>query len=68
MDKKLNPRKLWWLISVCVFAFACRSQSTQDDDKKKLQETIEQPRPISDPQLDSLKKVVEEKRRQRTGN
>jgi|GEM_PF-3340329 hypothetical protein len=69
MDKKLNPGKLWWLISACAFVFACRSHSSQDEDKnKKPQENIEQPRPLSDPQIDSLKNVIEEKRRQRNRN
>jgi hypothetical protein len=65
MDKKLNLKKLWWLISIIIAVMACRSNTPAVDEKKQGTEVTEHPRPVSDPNLDSLKNVLEEKRRQR---
>lgn len=65
MEKNWKLKRLWWLISLMIPVMACRSKTTTVEEKKQDTAVIEHPRPISDPNLDSLKNVLEEKRRQR---
>lgn len=60
-----NRKKLWLVISIIilVWTWACKSKKTQSPDSG--QQTIENPKPVTDHQTDSLKRALDEKRKSR---
>lgn len=57
---KLRNISLWLIIS--LLAFACKEPKAT---KSSSPEVIEQPKPISDPQTDSLKNYLDQEREKR---
>ncbi|MEI6508155.1 MAG: hypothetical protein WCO54_06690, partial [Bacteroidota bacterium] len=62
-----NRKKLLWGISfLLLFAMInCSSSSKQKKEPVTSKPQIQQPLPVMGPQVDSLKKVLDEKRRER---
>lgn len=57
--KRYNNTNLWLAISVLLFLMVtCKSKVQQQNN----QQTIEQPKPASESQTDSLKNVLDKKR------
>ena len=57
---RLRSISLWLVIS--MLALACKEPKST---KVNLPEVIEQPKPISDPQIDSLKNYLDQERARR---
>jgi hypothetical protein len=63
--KYASTKKLLFSISVIILVtLACRSKQNKPADIEQPN-TIEYPKPIGDAKTDSLKQVIEEKRKQR---
>lgn len=63
----LKAGKLLFIISIWLFADACRMR--QEQPKTDQPEVVkEQPKPGTEAQTDSLKRVLDEKRKTRKGN
>lgn len=62
MIKLFKPNHLWLLVSLAAIAIsACKTKPTP----KPEAPVIEQPRPLTEYQTDSLKKVLDEQRKQK---
>lgn len=62
MIKLFKPNHLWLLVSLAAIAIsACKTKPTP----KPEAPIIEQPRPATEYQTDSLKKVLDEQRKQK---
>ncbi len=67
MDIRLKAGKLLFIISLWMVTDACRSR--QEQPKTDQQEEVkEHPKPGTEAQTDSLKRVLDEKRKARKGN
>ena len=68
MERMLyNRKKLWWGISFLLLftMINCSSSSKQKKESTASKPQIQQPLPVMEPQVDSLKKVLDEKRKNR---
>ncbi len=58
-------RKLWLVISLINLLSNCKSNEKQPIREEQSQYTNEQPKPVTEPQTDSLKKSLDEQRKTR---
>lgn len=67
MKQLLKQGKYWFIISIFIMLFSCRSRQEQPktEPEPTKTEVKENPKPGMEAQTDSLKRVLDEKRKQR---
>ena len=64
----LFKQKNYWLVISILLLFSPSCKTKKENKQEKIPATIEEPRPGTDPVVDSLKQKLDDERARRRGN